>query len=131
MNWKGLKVKSMRIVSQNGMIDVPYEMIALYCTETMVRMCMVGDTGRGTVMAEYSTPEKVQKAMELLHHEYIGIMPSLVIDNRNSFDAESMEILKNSTVGALVRPVNPGDVEVHMLPRIFRFPADDEIEVKP
>lgn len=122
-------MRMMRVISQNGMIDVPYEMTAIHCTETIIRMNMVGDTGKGTFMAEYSTPEKTQKAMELLRRQYIYIMPSLVIDNGNSFDAESMEILKNSTVGAIIKPANRGDVEVHHLPRVFRFPTDDEIEV--
>lgn len=120
----------MRVISQNGMIDVPYEMAVIHCTETIIWMNVAGNTGKGTFMAEYSTPEKTQKAMELLRRQYMGIMPSLVIDNGNNLDAESMEILKNSTVGALVRPANPGDVEVQILPRIFRFPADDEIEVE-
>lgn len=120
----------MRIISQNGMIDVPYEMTALHCTETIIQMNMVGETGKGTLIAEYSTPEKTQKAMALLHREYIGIMPSLMIDNGNNFDAESMEILKNSTEGMFIKPANPRDVEVHILPRLFRFPSEDEIEVK-
>lgn len=122
-------MRMMRVISQNGMIDVPYEMAVIHCIETIIWMNVAGDTGKGTLMAEYSTPEKTQKAMELLRRQYIGIMPSLVIDNGNSFDAESMEILRNSTVGALIRTANPGDVEVHHLPRMFRFPADEEIEV--
>ena len=80
-------------------------------------------------MAEYSNAEKAQKAMDMLHREYTGIMPSLVIDNDSMLNQKDMKALLELTKGAIVRPANPGDIEVHMLPRVFRFPADDEIEV--
>lgn len=117
----------MRIVSQNGKISIPFEHCIVTCESNLI-LC-VAMNSNPVIVGEYSTVEKAQKAMGMMHKTYIGIMPSLVIDNGNSFDAESMEILKNSTVGAFIRPANPGDVEVHMLPRMFRFPADDEIEV--
>lgn len=72
----------MRIVSQNGLISVPFEMTAIHVTKTFIRMNMVGDTGKGTVIAEYSTPEKVEKAIQLLHEAYI------VNENFNKMDAE-------------------------------------------
>ena len=56
----------MRIVSQNGLVSVPFEMTAIHATETFIRMNMAGDTGKGTVIAEYSTLEKVEKAIQLL-----------------------------------------------------------------
>lgn len=117
----------MRIVSQNGKFSIPFEHCIVTCDSSIIYCAVMN--GKQFMVGEYSTAEKAQKAMVMMHKAYIGIMPSLVIDNGNSFDAESMEILKNSTVGAFIRPANPGDVEVHMLPRMFRFPADDEIEV--
>lgn len=36
----------MRIVSQNGLISVPFEMTAIHVTKTFIRMNMVGDTGK-------------------------------------------------------------------------------------
>lgn len=61
----------MRIISQNKLISVPFEMTAIHVTGTFIRMNMVGDTGKGTVIAEYSTSEKTEKAMQLLHESYI------------------------------------------------------------
>lgn len=61
----------MRIISQNGMIDVPYEMAAFHVAEGTIRMNMVGDTGKGTIVAKYSTPEKARKGMEMLHRAYL------------------------------------------------------------
>lgn len=37
----------MRVISQNGAIDVPYEMTAFHLAGGMIRMNMVGDTGKG------------------------------------------------------------------------------------
>ena len=59
----------MRVISQNGAIDVPYEMTAFHLAGGMIRMNMVGDTGKGTLMAQYETPEKAEKAMDILIHE--------------------------------------------------------------
>lgn len=60
----------MRIISQDGRIDVPYEMTALHECHGSIRMNMAGDTGRGTEMAVYSTEEKAQAVMEELRKKY-------------------------------------------------------------
>lgn len=119
----------MRIVSQNGMIDVPYEMTALHATDNHIRMCMVGDTGKGSLLAEYSSPEKVQKAMEMLRMGYVGLLPSLIISDRGVSQTDLGD-LKQSMVGGQIIQAGQGSIEYHMLPRIFRFPADEEIEVE-
>lgn len=54
----------MRVISQNGMIDVPYEMTAFHTAGGTIRMNMVGDTGKGTIIAQYSTHEKALKSLE-------------------------------------------------------------------
>ena len=60
----------MRLISQNGAIDVPYEMSAIRNDDNLIILCMIGDTGKGSVIATYSTSEKAQKAMEMLHEAY-------------------------------------------------------------
>ena len=54
----------MRIISQDGMIDLPYEMTAFHMDGGTIRMNMVGDTGKGTIIAQYSTQEKALKSLE-------------------------------------------------------------------
>lgn len=117
----------MRIVSQNGKFSIPFENCVITCESNIIH-CEVMN-GNQFIVGEYSTVEKAQKAMDMLHQMYIGIMPSIFIDNDSVFDTESIECLKNSTTGVIIRPANVGDVEVHMLPRMFRFPTDNEIEV--
>lgn len=60
----------MRVVSQNGDIDVPYEITAFHICHGRIRMNMAGDTGRGTEMAVYESQEKALKTMEYLRDAY-------------------------------------------------------------
>ena len=62
----------MRLISQNGAIDVPYEMSAIRNDDGLIILCMAGETGKGSVIATYSTSEKAKKAMEMLHITYKG-----------------------------------------------------------
>lgn len=63
----------MRIISQDGMIDVPYEQISIeqreneiWCgySSTMSEHCV------GKLFAKYSTQDNAIKALELLHKIY-------------------------------------------------------------
>ena len=62
----------MRVISQNGFFDVPYEMAAFHAAGGTIRMSMVGNTGMGTIIAQYSTQEKSLKSLEqvrlILYH---------------------------------------------------------------
>ena len=60
----------MRLISQNGSIDVPYEMSAIRNDDGLIILCMAGETGKGSVIATYSTSEKAEKAMEMLREQY-------------------------------------------------------------
>lgn len=62
----------MRLVSQNGEFDVPYEITSLSRTGNIIRayVPMVGE--KGTVMARYLTDEKAENAMKMLHNTYTG-----------------------------------------------------------
>lgn len=65
----------MRIFSQDGMIDVPYESNAVKMCKTMnenfLIMCISNSGDLAShVMAEYSTEAKARKAMEMLQNTY-------------------------------------------------------------
>lgn len=117
----------MRLISQNGCFDVPYESGELICESNIV--LYNGSSRVPRCVAEYSSSKKAQKAMEMLHKEYVGIMQSLIILNCG-FSQEELEDLIQSTVGVHIVPASQDSVEYHMLPRIYRFPTDDEIEVE-
>lgn len=102
----------MRIVSQNGMIDAPYEMTTIRATGTFIRMNMVGDTGRGTVIAEYGTPSKAERAIGMLREVYVAH------ENYKKMSAE-LQLEMAKTVGL---------EKAFMYGGVFRFPWEDEIE---
>lgn len=67
----------MRVISQDGTIDVPYEISSLSMAvgkyenvEHAAIFCHNSSTAMGTKMAEYSSKEKAKKAMEMLREEY-------------------------------------------------------------
>ncbi len=118
----------MRIVSQNGKYDVPYENGELICESNMVLYNGFSHVPRS--FAEYSSPQKAKKAMEMLHAEYVGIMPSLFISDFEISPVDLENIVCYVKGGQITTASNQGSVEYHELPRIFRFPADEEIEVE-
>ena len=67
----------MRVISQDGTIDVPYEIGSLTIAvgkyenvEHVVIFCYNYSTSSGTKMAEYGSKEKAKKAMEMLRIAY-------------------------------------------------------------
>lgn len=70
----------MRIISQSGLLDVPYELIAIspYSGNmaTIVGTFPGNDLGKGDrvyILGEYSTEEKAIKAMEMCREYYDSI----------------------------------------------------------
>ena len=119
----------MRIISQSG-TDYPYEQICIQMMNNQIN-CKTCNSDRVDLLASYSSAEKARKAMEMLHMGYVGLMPSLIISDRGISPAD-LEKFKQSMAGSqiMVSSERHGHIEYYMLPRIFRFPADDEMEVE-
>ena len=92
----------MRIISQNGTIDIPYEMSAIRNDDKLIILCMVVETGKGSVIATYSTSEKAQKAMEMLREKYKDYARAT---NKSNF------------------------FTMFDYPKVFQFPQDEDVEV--
>ena len=99
----------MRIISQNGAIDVPYEMSAIRNEDNVIILNMVGETGKGSVIARYSTSEKAEKAMEMLRTAYLTRM-----ELDGGYDMVH---------GCYIQP------NYWVLPKVFQFPQDEDVEV--
>lgn len=65
----------MRIISQNGRVDLPYEQVAVAIDTTDGAMIMAyavnSDDGTFWNLAEYSTKEKAEEVMKMLRTGYI------------------------------------------------------------
>ena len=59
----------MRVISQHGNVDLPYEQIAVcHAMESVIALY----NGNKYVLGEYSSKEKSYKAMEMLRIAYVG-----------------------------------------------------------
>lgn len=121
----------MRIISQNGKVDLPYECLGVEIDTindtTIIAYTVNSDDDTVWKVAEYSTKAKAEKAMEELRETYIG-MPIVMQNVYVPEDmAKAFERLKKCSV--VVRADNqPSKVE-YINNVIFKFPKDDEIEV--
>lgn len=106
----------MRIISQNGLLDVPYELIAIspYSGNmaTIIGTFPGNDLGKGDriyILGEYSTEEKAIKAMEMCREKYLS---------RRELDGGY-----DTVNGCYVQP------NYWVLPKVFRFPKDEEVQI--
>lgn len=93
----------MRIISQNGEVDFPYEqfVVAIDATTKTSILAFPASVADDTYfnLAEYSTKEKAEKAMEELRAEYGGYRVASGKTFYSAFD----------------------------YPKVFRFPQDSEV----
>lgn len=107
----------MRIVSQNGILDAPYELLAIspYSrnTATIVGTFLGNDLGKGDrvyILGEYSTEEKAMKAMEMCREHYATAEYNRRIIPKGDTLVD-MEIAKELLASGF----------------IFQFPAEEEV----
>lgn len=94
----------MRIISQDGTIDVPYEQVSIEIKENEIWCGYYATLAQHLIakkFAEYSTETKTQKAMEMLHNSY--------------YEHELEKIY------------HEGNNYIHPT---FQFPADEDLEVQ-
>ena len=109
----------MRVISQNGRIDIPYDYFSLSMSCAKITSGKVEDRNvfsivchnlsspNGTKLAEYSTEEKAKKAMEELRYAYM--CHTIVKIGQTSPD----EIDEKLDMG---------------LSGVFQFPTEEELE---
>lgn len=116
----------MRLISQNGEFDVPYEIAALSRTENIIRVYVPIVGEKGTVMARYSTDEKAQKAMKALHKVYAGMF---LAQNVEMSDDDYEECIKMAARGfeIIETMVSSSDMKFEPANIVFRFPEDKEV----
>ena len=114
----------MRVISQSGNYDFPYEHIVVLHEMEYV---MAVHKEKEYVLGKYSSDDKAVKAMEMLRETYVG-MPIVMQNVDISEDvAEEFERLKKC--GVIVRAENQPSKVDFISNAIFQFPQDDEMEV--
>ena len=102
----------MRVISQDGIIDVPYEMAVVY-VECEGVIAKVGD--KRYVMGSYSTEKKAVKAMEMLREHNEGVI--------------FLKTIINTEKGPpFVSGLSKTDFN-KLTQNYFQFPKDDEVQV--
>ena len=95
----------MRIISQNGQIDLPYNRIML-CVEGV--LVTARNDGNQYLIGKYSTEEKAMKAMEMCREKYLSRM-----ELDGGYDIVNK---------CYVQP------NYWVLPKVFQFPKEEEAE---
>lgn len=123
----------MRIISQDGTIDIPYDYFSLCMTSARYKdveyAAIYGhnvSSPKGTKLAEYSSEEKAERAMKMLHEAYTG-MPIIFqnVDLDDSVKKMFSDLKKN---GVIFHPFKDAASKVEYVNNIiFQFPKDDEV----
>ena len=114
----------MRLVSQNGEFDAPYEITSLSRTGNIIKAYVQMIS---IVMACYSTDEKAQKAMEMLHNTYTGAFFTQNIEFSEGAKKEFMKAASTKGFGIIKTAIDDSEVKFEPANIVFRFPEDDEV----
>ena len=113
----------MRVISQHGNVDLPYEQIVVRIEMEYV---MAVHKEKEYVLGKYSSDDKAIKAMEMLREAYVG-MP-IVMQNVDVSEDVSMEFERFKKCGIVVQTENqPSKIEC-ISNAIFQFPTEEELE---
>ena len=106
----------MRVISQRGNVDLPYEHIVI---RHEMEYVMAVHKEKEYVLGKYSSDDKAIKAMEMLREQYSRI--------------EIIKVLASGTCKHMEESLKPEEfkdiLEKYINMEVFRFPHDDGIEV--
>ena len=112
----------MRILSQDGRIDLPYESIGISRNDAEIVATPIADSNpqeRYWTFAEYSTEAKARKAMEMLREQYAKLCSlSTYLQGGMELFAKSISETQAEAFSLEYKNMN-----------VFQFPTDDEVEV--
>lgn len=119
----------MRVISQDGTIDIPYEMVVVKRFGKAVyflnrNLAGVENQVRNIELAKYSTEEKSKKAMEMLRDTYqYGKRVAVPKFDESGIDKEDDIALYNTR---LINDFFKGGTYVPT--KVFQFPKDEDVE---
>ena len=120
----------MRVISQDGSIDIPYEQVVITRYKENIYFLNKNLTGVEQLtddieIATYSTIDKAQKAMEMLRDTYqygkrvaVPKIDESRIDKDDDITLYNARFIKDFFKGGTYVPT-----------RVFQFPKDEDVEV--
>ena len=120
----------MRVISQDGTIDIPYEEVIIQRFESKIYFLNKNLTGVEPLnddmqIAEYSTEEKAKKAMEMLRDTYqYGKRVSVPKIDESGIDKEDDITLY---IARFIKDFFKGGTYVPT--KVFQFPKDEDVDV--
>lgn len=120
----------MRIISQDGTMDTPYESCTVWIggmNGTSIFAQNIGEDGSVTY-ATYSTPEKAGKAMKMMRKAYTG---SVAIFQNVEPTNEVVKALKRQDTEIAYAELDnqPSEIKLENHQNFyFQFPKDEELE---
>ena len=122
----------MRVISQDGMQDIPYKKFVFSITKDNRIVATIGCTAPPTELymssvAKYSIQEKAMKAMEMLRSAYTG-MP-VVFQNIEPSE-EFRELLEITKTNGIITITDDKKSKIEYVNNvIFQCPKDEDVEV--
>ena len=124
----------MRVISQDGTIDIPYELSAVTIGHKVdlskfninIRSKLLDEIP--CIVATYSTEEKAKKAMEMLRKAYVG---SIVMFQNVEPTDELKEMLKIHGIETIYAILDNQPQEIKFENHqnfYFQFPTEEELE---
>ena len=106
----------MRVISQHGNVDLPYEQIVVcHAMENVTAL----HNEKEYVLGKYSSQEKAYKAMEMLREQYGKL--------------EVMKVLASGTAEYMEKALATDEMIKHYNTycdmNVFQFPQDEDVEV--
>ena len=116
----------MRVVSQDGMFDFPYEKCCVWFEDKSVILSPISEPDSNYTYAKYSTKEKAMKAMELLRSAYTGM--SAVFQNVE-IPEEVEKMMVDTKMNGIIAITDDKKSKIEYVNNaVFQFPKDEEVE---
>lgn len=117
----------MRLISQTGDIDVPYESSAIARADGLIFAYSVNYDSKRIVMGMCSTEEKAKKVMKMLHNTYTGAFFSRNIEFPEDDIKKLIYMASTKGFGIIKTSMDGSEMKFEPANIVFRFPEDDEV----
>lgn len=117
----------MRVVSQDGKFDFPYEKCCIWLNGKSVILSPISEPDSNYTYGSYATQEKAMKAIEMLRNSYTG-MP--VIFKNGEMTDEVFDVFKKINMYGIIANVEKEQPKIEYINNVvFQFPKDEDVQV--